>query len=168
MRFPVFFLAIVAVWSQTGCNRRHSSDSQQRNVALVVCPNASGVHWLKSDATEQVTYRVRDEYPAYAVLSCISTELGHIGWQPMKEDFWNPGMSSSHVQGWAQFADASVQPQATVDQWTGQWTNAAGDIVWYVLRYRYPPDDRNHLVVAGGFISATVAEKLKRGSKVHN
>ena len=162
MRFPFLFLAIVALWSQTGCRHRHCSDSQQRNGALVVCPNASGVHWQKSDATEQVTYRIRSEYPAYAVLSCVSTELSRVGWQPLKGDFWNPGMPSSQVRGWTQFTDASLQPQATVDQWTGQWTNAAGDIAWYALRYTYPPDDRNHLVVAGGFIPATAAKKVDK------
>jgi hypothetical protein len=165
--FPLLLAAFVA-WGQGGCGHGNRSVEEPRLNALVVCPNATEVFWKKSETTDQVSYRVLVAYPADSVLSCISKELSQKGWQALKEDFWNPGIPSSHVRGWTQFADTSVQPQANVDQWLGQWKNQTGDVLWYSLQYRYPPGDRNHLTVAAGFIPAGTANKIANGSKARN
>jgi len=146
-----------------GCNRGSGSDAEHRYKALVVCPGATDILRKKWENTDQVSYRIVVSYPAESVLSCISNKLSQTGWEPLKEDYWNPGFPSSHVRGWTQFADASVQPQSSVDQWLGQWKDGVGSIVWYSLQYRYPPGDRNHLTVAAGYIPADVASRIGSG-----
>jgi hypothetical protein len=105
---------------------------------------------VKFEGTDQLSYQIEVEYPAVSIVSCISTQLAEKGWRPLKEDYWNPGLPSSHVRGWTQFVDASVHPEATVDQWAAQWENAAGNLVWYSMRYVYPPGDRRRLAVNAG------------------
>jgi len=137
-------------------------DAPRHTDALVVCQGATETRWTTLEGTEQLSYQIEAEYPASSVVSCISKKLSETGWRPLQKDYWNPGLPSSHVRGWTQFADATVQPSATVDQWAGQWENKAGDIVWYFLRYKYPPGDRHTLAVNAGFVSANVAKKMPK------
>jgi hypothetical protein len=104
-------LPIAFVLGFGACNQ----DTAFRTDALIVCPGAEAVTWRKFRGTDQLAYRMKVEYPAEGTIACISKKLSENGWQPLKEDFWNPGLPSSHVRGWAQFADASVDPEATVD-----------------------------------------------------
>ncbi len=97
--------------------------------------------------TDQLAYNVKVEYPADSITAYISKKLNENSWQPLKEDFWIPGLRSSQVKGWTHFTDATVHPEATVDAWVTQWQNQAGDVAWYYLRYRYPQQDRYTLFV---------------------
>lgn len=133
--------------------------------ALVVCPGATAINWTTYGSTDQLSYRVRIEYPAQGVLSCISGRLAATGWDSLKNDFWNPGLPSSHVRGWTHFVDAAVRPEAQVDAWAAQWQNKSGDLVWYYLSYRYPPDDRSMLNVAAGFVPVGSMRKGSKGSR---
>ena len=144
-----------------GCSRS-PHDKSFRPEALIVCPGATKTKWLKFEGTDQLSYEIAVEYPADTILSCISTQLLVKGWHPLKEDFWNPGLLSSPVRGWTQFVDATVRPEATVDQWAAQWSNTSGDVVWYSLRYVYPPGDRQRLAVNAGLIPAKIAKKMSR------
>lgn len=101
----------------TACGQRTRQDLPQHSQSLIVCPGAKETHWGRFGRTEQLTYQVEVEYPASHIVSCISDQLTAAGWKPLEEDYWNPGLPSSHVTGWTQFADTIVQPQATVDQW---------------------------------------------------
>lgn len=145
-----------------GCN---GDPEPPHPLALVVCPGATAIKWTKFGGTDQLGYRITIEYPAKSVLSCISDRLAAMGWVPLKEDSWNPGLPSSHVRGWTHFVDATVQPEAQVDAWAGQWQDKSGDLVWYYLTYRYPPDDRSALNVVAGFIPANLAKKEAKKSR---
>jgi hypothetical protein len=140
---------------------RHGSTAQHTD-ALIVCPGAERVSWEQFQGTDQLAYQVKIEYPADSIIACISKQLSENGWQPLKEDFWNPGLPSSHVRGWTQFTDATVHPEATVDAWASQWQNQAGDIVWYSFRYVYPPGDRHTLDINAGFVPANIAKKMAK------
>jgi hypothetical protein len=54
----------------------------------------------------------------------------------------NPGVSSSHVEGWASFKDATTTPASRARQWYAQWRNKAGDVVAYGLLYTSPLEDK--------------------------
>lgn len=127
-----------------------------------MCPGAQAVSWVRFEGTDQLGYQANVEYPADSIISCISKKLSESGWRPLKEDFWNPGLPSSHVRGWTQFTDATVHPEATVDQWASQWENATGDVVWYSLRYVYPPGDRHRLAVNAGLVPVNIAKKMSK------
>jgi hypothetical protein len=145
------------VFGLSACGRNHE-DIPHHAEALIVCPATETAKSQRYEGIDHLDYRVKMEYPAESVISCISEKLSENGWQPLKEDFWNPGLPSSQVRGWTQFTDASVHPEATVDAWSTQWRNQAGDIVWYFLEYRYPPNDRYTLSVHAGFIPANNAK----------
>jgi hypothetical protein len=136
---------------------RHANTAHHTD-AMIVCPGAEGVNWEQFQGTDQLAYRVKVEYPADSIIACISKKLSENGWQPLKEDFWNPGLPSSQVRGWTHSTDATVHPEATVDAWATQWQNQAGDVAWYFLQYRYPPHDRHTLFVNAGFIPANKAK----------
>jgi hypothetical protein len=148
--------------SLNGCARGTHEDTPRHNEALIVCPGAKQPRWVKFEGTDQLGYQIEVDYPASSIVSCISGQLKEKGWRPLQEDYWNPGLPSSHLQGWSQFVDATVHPGATVDQWAGQWENDAGDIVFYFLLYKYPPGDRRTLTVNAGFVPANIAKKMPK------
>jgi len=148
-----------------GCARGAHQDTPRHAEALIVCPGAKQANWLKFEGSDQLSYQIEVEYPASSIVSCISTQLREKGWRPLQEDFWNPGLPSSHVRGWTQSVDATVHPEATVDAWVAQWENEAGDIVWYSLTYKYPPGDRYSLTVHAGFVPASIAKKMPKDPK---
>ena len=149
--------AVLAI-GLAACGRSAHQEAPRHADALVVCPGAEAVTWKTSARRDQLSYEVEVVYPAESVISCISNELAQNGWQPLKEDFWNPGLPSSEVGGWSQFIDATVNPEQTVYQWAAQWQNQAGDVAWYSLQYTYPPKDRYTLHVYAGFIPASEAK----------
>lgn len=138
-----------------GCARGTQRDTPRHNEALIVCWGAKPPRSVRFQGTEQLDYQVEVDYPASSIVSCISEQLKEKGWRPLKEDYWNAGLPSSHVRGWTNYVDATVHPEATVDQWAGQWENEAGDVVWYSLRYVYPPGDRHTVAVNAGFVPAS-------------
>jgi hypothetical protein len=156
----VFGLALIA------CGPSIHQETPRHTDALIVCPGAEAVSWVRFEGTDRLGYQAKVEYPADSIISCISKKLSENGWQPLKEDFWNPGLPSSHVRGWTQFTDAAVHPEATVDAWASQWQNQAGDIAWYYLQYRYPPKDRYTLFVNAGFIPADKAKNQPKTPQI--
>ena len=152
-------LSTLAVCASCGRSHREMSTHPE---ALVVYPGATRVVYAKWQGTDQLSYQVAVEYPAESVLSYISEQLKTKNWRVLVDDYWNPRLQSSQVRGWTQFADATVNPEATVDQWLGEWQNQGGDVAWYSLQYRYPPGDRQTLVVQAGFIPASPAKKPSR------
>jgi len=147
----------------SACRRQvpHYSD------ALMVYPEAKQVQWAKpewrkSQVMDEVIYQVDVDYPAESVISWISDQLKGRGWQARDEDYWNPGLPTSQVRGWTQSADATVQPQATVYQWNGQWDNGSGDITDYFLRYEYPPHGEYTLRVIAIFTPTSIAKQIPK------
>lgn len=151
-------LGVVLFCGLSACRQQvpHYSD------ALMVYPEATQVHWAKFNGTDQLIYQIKVDYPADEVIFWVSDQLKTKGWQARDEDYWNPGQPTSKVRGWTQFADATVQPQATVDAWVGQWENGSGDIAEYVLRYQYPPGDRYTLTVMAVLTPADLAKKAPK------
>jgi hypothetical protein len=101
------------------------------------------------------------------VLRTISTRLEQAGWQPLKEDWLNPGLPTSHVRGWVYFEDSTTQPSTSVRGWNGDWKNSAHDILTYMLEYRCPGNlcsstrDLRDLRVIAIHIPADLAEQIR-------
>jgi hypothetical protein len=121
-----------------------------------------------------VSYRLEAEFPAPAVTSEVNSMAAASGWQPLTEDFFNPGIPTSHVRGWTSYLDLSRGPQAAMHQWQSAWRNAAGDLLEYSLWYRTEgvkgdrapnrPGNRT-LFVNGQIILRSDAEALKKNSE---
>ena len=158
-------LAAVLALALTACGRWKPKDTLHHTDALIVCPGAKSIYWTWFHGEDQLGYQVDAEYPADGVISCISRQLSANGWQPLSYDICNPNRPSSQVTGWTQFMDATVHPEATVDQWGAQWQNQTGDIAWYLLQYTYPPGDRLTVSVHAGLIAADIAKKMPQNTQ---
>jgi hypothetical protein len=150
-----------------GC-KRPSESSKKHSESLLVVPSAINAKYLAyPDGREQFTYLLDTDYPAESTISFISAGLQKRGWEPLRDDFLNPGTPSSFVRGWMQYGDASREPRATVRAWACDWEDGAHDITIYGLIHRYPmsgahdPPDSRMLHVMALYIPAVVAEKMK-------
>ena len=127
-----------------GCKDRCSPRIYNHSNAFVVLRNIEDPFYdLRDGGSIQLSYKLKEDYPASSVLKQISTQLEGTGWQPLKEDYLNPGQSSSHVKGWSEFEDALRPPSKIVHQWVGDWEDKYGNIVTYIFRYEYPKNKKN-------------------------
>jgi hypothetical protein len=110
-----------------------------------------------------VAYGLNEKYPAREVLSQIAGRLKKLSWEPLKDDWLNPGRPSSHVRGWAEYVDGTVKPERQEHQWLAQWKNRAGDVVVYAFTYSYPRNgkaDLQSLWVNGSWYPASSVIKI--------
>jgi hypothetical protein len=114
--------------------------------AFIILKNAEETFYdLRDGGSIQLSYKLKEDYPASSVLKEISTQLSAAGWQPLKEDFLNPGQPSSHVKGWSNFEDASRSPTKIRYSWMGSWEDKYGNIVTYILIYEFPKNKKKNL-----------------------
>ena len=133
--------------------------------SLIVLPAAYKVSYRFVDGATQLTYKLDATYPAEGELGTISENLQRQRWKPLKYDFLNPSIPSSHLRGWQQFEDHTTHPYETVRQWLAWWVNPSHDVVSYALEYRYPANgdvDLHTLRVFASFMPAQIAEKTKK------
>ena len=106
--------ALAGCWQEPNCPPSLSS---------VRVPGAESVDCRPFDGTYQIAYVLAASYPAEETIKTISSNLHSRGWLPLAEDFLNPGLPSSHVDGWSSFHDSTVDHVATVHQWMADWTD---------------------------------------------
>jgi len=134
---------------------------------FVVAPGATGVWQTTFQGKEQITYHIRSEYPAEDVVATIKERLKQLGWEPLKEDWLNPGLPSSLTRGWAYYEDFSTKPHTSVRSWNADWQNGSQDILAYMLTYTCPDNqcastrDLYDLRVIGIHIPADLAKRIK-------
>jgi hypothetical protein len=164
--FLSIVLVILAVCGSTLCQKSASSGKVLRP-CLVVAPGGTNVKDAKPNGQEQLSYRIQSPFPADDVLHAIAGRLESLGWRPLEEDYFNPGLPSSHVRGWQYFLDATTQPRSSARTWVGQWENDTHDIVDYMLEYRCAEDlcsstrDLHDLQVLVIYIPAELKSRLR-------
>jgi hypothetical protein len=158
-----------------GCDKSFDKKPKNYPDALTLLPNATEVKYYELGGSFQLTYKIATEYPAADLIATISNQLKQGNWQPLKEDYLNPGLSSSHVRGWTSFQDGTKKPPQIVHQWLADWENQAGEVVRYGFRYQYESErrqDLRHLTVIGIFIPAPLAKQTREealeSTKKHN
>jgi hypothetical protein len=168
----IAILLVVAILEALGGCKTPPDSAKKHSESLLIAPSAINPRYLAyPDGREQLTYMLDTEYPADSTISFISAELQKRRWEPLHEDFLNPGIPTSEVRGWAQFEDRSEEPRATVRQWACDWEDGAHNITTYSLRYRSPmngahdPRDTRMLHIAALYIPAAVAERMKHATK---
>jgi len=131
-----------------GCNDKQSPIIYNHTNALIVLSNAEPPFYdIRDGGSIQLSYKTKEEYPATSVIKQLSAQLEANGWKPLKEDYLNPGLPSSHVNGWSDFEDHSCPPIEIVHQWMGDWEDKYGNIVRYVFRYEYPKNKDKNLSI---------------------
>ncbi len=146
------------------CSYRLANASEQSD-ALILYPNARDVRSEQQGGTDQLINHVDAVYPASGVIDWISEKLQSTGWQPLMYDFLNPGLPSSHSQGWTYFLHGLADPEVCVHQWLGDWKDASGNIVRYGFRYQHRGCDTSNLSdleVVAIYIPADVARKTQQ------
>jgi len=128
------------------------------SAALIVLDGATqvrrdpGAYW-----SFHVAYALKEKHPASNVIQQISSRLQALGWRPLKDDWLNPGLPSSHVRGWTDFVDGTRTPMHHVHRWGAQWKDESGNIVDYTLDYSYPesgPQDLQSLWISASWYPA--------------
>jgi hypothetical protein len=157
-------LSLVAIGYFGGCDKSFDRKPKNYSYALILSPNATEVKYYELGGSFQLTYKTVNEYPVADLIATISNRLKQDNWQPLKEDYLNPGLSSSHVRGWTSFEDGTRKPPQIVHQWLADWENQAGEVVRYVFQYRYEigkPKDVEHLTVTDIFMPAPLAKQTR-------
>jgi hypothetical protein len=134
---------------------------------FVVVPGATGITQSVFQGKDQIIYHLQAEYPADDVLGAISGRLKQLGWEPLKEDWINPGLPSSLVRGWAYYEDSTTKPASSVRTWSADWENSSHDILTYMLDYTCPENlcastlNLHDLRVVAIHIPADLAKRIK-------
>jgi len=131
--FVVLFFNCLCSW----CQQPPNGDGKTSSFFVVVS-GATGVKQSAFQGKDQIIYHVQSEYPAGDVLDAIGVRLKKLGWEPLKEDWLNPGLPSSRVRGWSYFEDSTTKPATSVRAWHEDWENGAHDILTYMLDYTCP------------------------------
>jgi hypothetical protein len=113
-KLRLLFLLTPLILSLSAMSGANDQDPAAYSDALVVASGAEDVRYVKYEGTDQISYRLQADYPAHHVIETISQSLKDKGWEPLKEDFLNPGLPSSHVEGWTNFTDATRSPERFV------------------------------------------------------
>lgn len=143
---------------------QYPSEEKYPPSLVVVSPTKNQKYVRYPDGREQLTYLIEAEYPAERVLPFIKGELKKQGWEPLPNDFLNPGIPSSIQRGWTFFQDQTQSPATFVWQWSVDWKNATNDITSYTLAYQATTNSTrnlNDLHVAALFIPAEIATKIQ-------
>jgi hypothetical protein len=105
--------------------------------AIIVLPGATNVR-VADIYDGQVSYRLREPYPADGAIRKMQTRLRQLGWRPRQRDFLNPQGSSATRGEWTELEIEARWVRA----WSQQWENDSGDVVQYGLIYRSRSKDQ--------------------------
>jgi len=157
-------LAITIGWA-LAAHANHPNP--MRADALIQLPRAENVSYDVYKGRERLTYSLAEDYPAEKSLDQIRSRLKAQGWTPLDDNYFMPGVTTSHVTGWETFEDTDIDNdvRVIVHAWSADWTNAEGDIVLYGLKYSYPKDGQpnlSHLEVFAVYFPRLVAESIRR------
>jgi hypothetical protein len=132
----LFFLALpaclLAIGGIVAGNARHKCSDD-----LVLVPGSLSVVCGVEGRRQTVTYEVEEPWPATRTLGLIRAEMRKRNWAPLREDFVNLGVRSSHLTGWRSFEEDGK----LVRQWLAQWSAPDGRVAWYELLYSSPHGD---------------------------
>lgn len=133
--------------------------------ALLSYPGATEVWSGTVGQTGQLRYHVKSRYPARNVIDFISTRLREAGWKPLAYDFLNPTLPASRLMSWdGGFLESLKHRDVCVHMWTGNWNNASGDVVRYILQYKHRgcgTSDLTDLEVIGVYVPASVVRRTQ-------
>jgi hypothetical protein len=141
-------------------------EAAKRPAALILYPDAKAIKFDERGSAARLSYHVNSKYPATPVIDLISNKLQKDGWKPLKYNFMNPNLPSSHVTGWQEFLRGIKEPvPICVHQWLGDWKDASGNFVTYAFSYKQSKCSTlglTDLEVNAVYTPADAARKMQR------
>ncbi len=102
----------------------------------VVAPDAGPVtHLVEADGG--LSYSLLKPHPPAEVLGAIRNHIQRLGWAPVETDFADPSSMNSHVLGWG-CKTSSLRDDDSGYAWCGDWRSPDGEVVRFVIVYRFP------------------------------
>jgi hypothetical protein len=132
--------------------------------AFVQVTGARDEKIFKLGNSRRMTCQVESLYPSTEVISEIKAKLSAKGWEPLKDDFMNPGLPTSYVKGWDKFTDKDHIPPTKVYRWTADWKNKSNEVTRYILIHEYPlgiDSPMSELHITAEYYPASIVEKVK-------
>jgi hypothetical protein len=169
MRSSLAAVVLVFLVCHTVLCQQVGNATRTANSCLVLISGATNVkHYNLPGLRKQLSYHIQSPYPADEVLDTIKQKLQLDGWKPLRADFLNPKLPSSHVRGWDYYQDQATKPVTSVWAWQADWKNIKGEIVTYRLEYRCPDsicsstENLRDLQVIAIYVPARQAEQMNR------
>lgn len=120
-----------------------SSKNTNYSDSLITVNGAQNIRFVEYEGTQQLTYSVKEKFPALDFVANLYCDLKSRGWIPMEENFLNPGMTTSHVSGWGGYEDRYAKPPKKVQTWQAQWESERGDVVCYSLKFLFSSNEKD-------------------------
>lgn len=133
------FLALsvcVQIVASAGCRPPAiDRDHTHRSAATYLPASAEEIRYGKAGPIEELSYVARVEYPATNFLSTVALQLQDQGWTAAKTFHDDDDNKTSNFSGWSEFTDRTERLPRRIRTWEGEWRNAEGEAISYMLRY---------------------------------
>ncbi len=153
-----FSFALTCLISNNSQNSLQAGTNQYK--PLLVFSGAQNLAFGENGT--HATYDLKAPYPATVLFADLNTRLKK--WKKLHYNFLDKQPISDQA-GWISYGDETVSPAVRVEQWSEQWTNSAGDILWYIFQYIYPlggEPQRNILHVTAWYIPSNKANVMQK------
>ena len=115
-----------------------SCGKDSRQDVFIVLKEATELDRIRFRGMDQMTYRLKERFPATDAIQEITGPLQQRGWEPLKEPFLESGIPSSHISGWKYYEDHRVGSDSFVYEWSTSWKDKENNVITYTLEYRDP------------------------------
>jgi hypothetical protein len=142
-----------------------AAPSNALSEALIVLPGAANVQRDSRMGASAASYEMNVAFPASGPILEIVTRLAKLGWTPLKEDSFNPGIPTSMVRSWTSFVDASKAGRRRRYSWASEWRDTKGDRVHYAFRYEAPEESQRpllRLAVSASAVPSELEDRVER------
>ena len=153
------------------CCRRTGPALEKLPSEFIVVAGATNVRTSdEGDGRYGLFYQVEAAFPPKSVTDQIRAAFAPNRWQPLSENWLNPGMAGGYVRGWTSFSDATKSPQEFVHVWNAEWRDESGNVMSYSIHYQSVLSAQSHLIdspanstlhVMAGYTPASVVTTMR-------
>jgi TonB family protein len=132
-------LVLAALVAGAGCSKERSSNRDVLPPSFVVPEGARKLVASRHDWNPDglsASYVVRVAYPAERLVAQIREKLECCGWKPVPADEIDARRPSSLRFEWRSHVLRDPGQKGEFFNWSGEWSNDAGDVVNYWLQYQ--------------------------------
>ena len=150
----VTLLAVTLACKGEKPDRRHPAADADPRMLLWVPPEAAIIRTASSyksgRADVAFTIPISDSSDLSTFTARLSKHMQETGWRQRKRQYMNPHLATSFEEGWGRggggIRPPIASPMRTTEayRWTGEWDDAAGNVMFYSLTgYHQRREDLN-------------------------
>lgn len=102
---------------------------------LTIHPAATDVQYPEG-RTEGVTHKLKAAYPAADMRKWIELQMAALKWSRVTRDIIDEQSHAHFEDEWSEFEDVSNASSMWRRQWIGQWMDAQGNAMIYMIAYQ--------------------------------